>query len=415
MARKYYDEDEDEYVEGEWLKSSPRELQDDDFLAGVRKDHPRSHGPNTQRRRFVFRFKPEIRIRMGDRGAGHRSGPVTPPDKGRFSFSELEKKHLLFATLMLIAAFIIFFHGGLYAGLNNIFVWPHFLYILVAALVAVLTGFLTHEIGHKFMAQRYGYWAEFRYSKSGLFLALILSLFRFIIAAPGAVMIYGKLTKKENGIISLSGPAVNAAWATLFIAAFFLIGIINVPPAGPDDIPGIGIDNSPNSGEPGSEFRFNITVTENINAEKVYVNFAHGDTGGNFSLAKSNQGYWYGTIKLDETSGKLRYTIYVEDQEGGYNVSSVRRVQIGKSLGWELVEIVVFYGFFINTIFAAFNLLPIRFLGLDGYKIADWNFVVYGAFVGITALFISLTAFGTTVATFYALICIGVALWRRFG
>jgi len=174
------------------------------------------------------------------------------------------------------------------------------------------------------------------------------------------------------------------------------------------------MDHSSNEEDPGSNFLFNITVTE-IDPSNVFVNYNHGDLSYNISLKRSPTGFWWKIIKLDDRSGEMEYTIHVADEYGRFNTSSVQTVKVGDSYGWELVGTIVTYGFLINTIFAAFNLLPIRFLGLDGYKIADWNFVVYGTFVGVTALFISLTAFGTTMATVYALICIGVALWRRFG
>ena len=45
------------------------------------------------------------------------------------------------------------------------------------SLVAVSTGFLMHELMHKFVAQRYGAWAEFRVFPLGLMMAILFSFF----------------------------------------------------------------------------------------------------------------------------------------------------------------------------------------------------------------------------------------------
>lgn len=85
-------------------------------------------------------------------------------------------------------------------------------------------GFLFHELGHKFVAQRYGCAAEFRAFDQMLYIALGLAVVTgFIFAAPGAVMIAGNVTRKENGIISAAGPLVNYSLGLLFLALGFLL------------------------------------------------------------------------------------------------------------------------------------------------------------------------------------------------
>jgi len=86
-------------------------------------------------------------------------------------------------------------------------------------MLTVGLGFLLHELAHKFMAQRYGFWAEFRMSPWGLALALIFAFISggsFIFAAPGATLISGYSTKRENGIIALVGPLTNLLLAFIF-------------------------------------------------------------------------------------------------------------------------------------------------------------------------------------------------------
>jgi Zn-dependent protease len=89
--------------------------------------------------------------------------------------------------------------------------------------VAVMLSIFPHELAHKFVAQRYGYWAEFRRNDQFLVISLLLSLFGgFGIAAPGAVMIAGPVTTESNGKISAVGPGTNCLMgALIFPVALF--------------------------------------------------------------------------------------------------------------------------------------------------------------------------------------------------
>ena len=90
---------------------------------------------------------------------------------------------------------------------------------LLISSVGVGTGFILHELAHKYVAIHYGAHAEFRMWQSGLILAIILPIVtfgQFLFAAPGAVYIYGtNISREQNGIISLAGPFTNVAIAIL--------------------------------------------------------------------------------------------------------------------------------------------------------------------------------------------------------
>jgi len=86
------------------------------------------------------------------------------------------------------------------------------------SLATVGSGFVLHELSHKFVAQRYGFWAEFRVWPMGLVLALVTSFIGFIFAAPGATYISGmNISQSQNGKISLVGPLTNIAVAVAFL------------------------------------------------------------------------------------------------------------------------------------------------------------------------------------------------------
>ncbi len=142
-------------------------------------------------------------------------------------FSAIEVRDIIVAWLGLGAAFFISFNGGA-AGLGGLagaaLTDPAtFVIILVMSLVTIGSGFVLHELSHKFTAQRYGYWAEFRMWPLGLMLALATSLIGVIFAAPGATYISGaNISKSQNGKISIAGPLTNVGVAGIFFAIFLL-------------------------------------------------------------------------------------------------------------------------------------------------------------------------------------------------
>jgi Zn-dependent protease len=124
-------------------------------------------------------------------------------------FSRFEITELLKAWLAISIAFTIMLAPE-FLSLNVL------KYFAMAALT-VGVSFLAHELGHKVLAQRYGCWAEFRAFNSMLILAIIMSFFGFIFAAPGAVFIRGHLNRDKYGKISLVGPLTNILFAIIFL------------------------------------------------------------------------------------------------------------------------------------------------------------------------------------------------------
>jgi Zn-dependent protease len=124
-----------------------------------------------------------------------------------------ELTDLLVSWISLSAAFALVFSEG---SINLL----GFADALAIAALAVGTGFLLHELAHKYVAIHFGAKAEYRAWNMGLMFALAVAvLFRFIFAAPGAVYIYGKrVTPRENGIISVAGPLMNIVIGVVGIA-----------------------------------------------------------------------------------------------------------------------------------------------------------------------------------------------------
>jgi Zn-dependent protease len=100
---------------------------------------------------------------------------------------------------------------------------------LSESLLVVGTSFALHELFHKFTAQHFGFWSEFRANYATLALSILVAfVIRFVIVVPGATMIYGPtMTKRQNGIISAAGPLLNLALAAIYLLLLPLGGLLS--------------------------------------------------------------------------------------------------------------------------------------------------------------------------------------------
>ncbi|MEK6878745.1 MAG: hypothetical protein AABY22_04010 [Nanoarchaeota archaeon] len=136
-------------------------------------------------------------------------------------FNHREIRDLMLAGIMISLAFAILFSGGY----NSLFsLNTNLIFLFVISFFTAGIGFLLHELMHKYVAQRYNLGAEFHAFYNMLWLALLFSLFGFILAAPGAVFIRGNITKSKNGKISVAGPLTNIILAVIFLIALLIFG-----------------------------------------------------------------------------------------------------------------------------------------------------------------------------------------------
>jgi Zn-dependent protease len=142
-------------------------------------------------------------------------------------FSPGEISSIIIAWLVLSVAITYGNFVRLFTGTGN-------LEIVVAGFIATATGFIIHEMGHKFVAIRHGYVAHFRLWMWGLLLTLVIVVSSgggIVFGAPGAVYIapaavayYGydstirpRDPEQENMVISTAGPGINLAFAVAFL------------------------------------------------------------------------------------------------------------------------------------------------------------------------------------------------------
>ena len=129
-------------------------------------------------------------------------------------FSSIEIKQLLISMGVLTVAFSFAFSGNsLLLGIRSV---DRLLNALPIAFLGILSAFFVHEISHKFMAQRYGLWSEYRMYPRGLLLSLLFAVFTgFVFAAPGAVMFRGETGSYQTGRIAAAGPSANIVIAAI--------------------------------------------------------------------------------------------------------------------------------------------------------------------------------------------------------
>jgi Zn-dependent protease len=142
--------------------------------------------------------------------------------------------------LSIIVAWIVLSVAITYRNLVGSITGTGSLDVVIAGFIATATGFVLHELGHKFFAIRRGYFAHFRLWIWGLVLTLsivTLSGGGILFGAPGAVYIapsaagfYGYDSgrgpadpEEDNMVISAAGPGINLAFALGFLGMLFLV------------------------------------------------------------------------------------------------------------------------------------------------------------------------------------------------
>lgn len=145
-----------------------------------------------------------------------------------YQFSRREVWDLLKAWIAISLAFALLysFDGSGFSifSPSSVFSLSQFFLFFGISLFTVGIGFLLHELAHKIVAQKYGAKAEFHSFDGMLLLAIGMSFFGFLLAAPGAVFIHRRLSRSQNGKVSASGPLTNIILAVFFLLLLLIFG-----------------------------------------------------------------------------------------------------------------------------------------------------------------------------------------------
>ena len=99
-----------------------------------------------------------------------------------------------------------------------------FISCLPIIIIGVAIGSVLHELGHKFVAMKYGCRSEFKLWPLGLLIVFVSSFFGVVFATPGTVRTYADdLTDELDGKIAVAGPMANMTLALIFIVTAAII------------------------------------------------------------------------------------------------------------------------------------------------------------------------------------------------
>ncbi len=166
-------------------------------------DHrlPESHGCPA-----MHRVREDARRRVSDSLSGPEQDenviqPAKKPRKPRRKrsrrkrFSSTEIRDLAIASILVILVGISIFGSpaGILNAIGNIglFILAGWWWIVVGTIGIFLASFMAHEMAHKFVAQNYGMWSEFRMTSTGYWLSAIAILFSLPIFGTGVVYTSG--------------------------------------------------------------------------------------------------------------------------------------------------------------------------------------------------------------------------------
>jgi Zn-dependent protease len=150
------------------------------------------------------------RIRVAER---YRFSPASR--QRAFSISRSEVYHLVAASALVALA-------GL--GLTG---WAlREIQVLAILLTGFVASFLGHEIMHKLVSVKRGFYALFRIYPAGAFVTLITAVLPipFKVIMPGAVVFSGPAGPRDVGLISLAGPVFNLSLASVLLGINLVTG-----------------------------------------------------------------------------------------------------------------------------------------------------------------------------------------------
>lgn len=155
------------------------------------------------------------------------SGGARPVQRSRLSTSRRELTEIGIAYAVLTVDLGLLFSGGSFLGNGGSVQFTALLnpWTLALAATAGFTGFVAHELAHKIVAQRRGFWAEFRMWPGGLALSFLTALIGFLWGAPGATVVGGmsETDRDDWGRTSLAGPLANFAFGAAFLSGGLLL------------------------------------------------------------------------------------------------------------------------------------------------------------------------------------------------
>ncbi|MFX0084536.1 MAG: M50 family metallopeptidase [Candidatus Hodarchaeota archaeon] len=132
-----------------------------------------------------------------------------------FSFTSKEKQELIIGTTIFVLVGLSLVINPLEFILNIDIDLIPFLVILACFMIPL---WLFHELAHKFSAQYYGLYSEFRLYPNFALLSIISAFLPVKIIAPGVVHIRGGYRSDISARTAMAGPLINILIGGIFLS-----------------------------------------------------------------------------------------------------------------------------------------------------------------------------------------------------
>ncbi|MHA1480199.1 MAG: AN1-type zinc finger domain-containing protein [Candidatus Thorarchaeota archaeon] len=151
-------------------------------------------------------------------------------------FSEKEIKELVISSILVILVGISLLSQFAYGGFGIVsgvlafigFIMSEYWWVPVTIIVIFWGTYMVHEMAHKFTAQHYGMWSEFRMTTQGYYLSAIAILFSIPIFGTGVVYTSGAKSMEEDGKVNLAGPFSNFIIAAVLATIVIYMPIVGI-------------------------------------------------------------------------------------------------------------------------------------------------------------------------------------------
>ncbi|MFW9793292.1 MAG: AN1-type zinc finger domain-containing protein [Candidatus Thorarchaeota archaeon] len=191
---------------------------------------PESHGcPNMHKVRDDARRRVSESVDPQDMNVTYTEQPqrIKRRRRSRRRFSSTEIRDLAISSVLVILVGISIFgspYGILYAiQVLAMYIGWGFWWLPVGMITIFLLSFMAHELAHKFVAQHYGMWSEFRMTSMGYILSTMAILFSVPIFGTGIMYTSGTTNREHDAKSNLAGPFTNFVIAvSLLIVAIIL-------------------------------------------------------------------------------------------------------------------------------------------------------------------------------------------------
>ncbi|MBD3407707.1 MAG: hypothetical protein GF411_16435 [Candidatus Lokiarchaeota archaeon] len=161
---------------------------------------------------------------------GRKKKKTRASRRSKYRFSQTEIRDLSIATILvaLVGLALMAPFQGIIPALSNLVVYINagFGWFPLAMIGIFVSSFLIHELAHKFTAQRYGMWSEFRMLPTGYIISVFSILASVPIVGTGVVLSSGTGSQEEDAKTNLAGPLSNFILASVLIGGLIIYRLI---------------------------------------------------------------------------------------------------------------------------------------------------------------------------------------------